>query len=90
MTTEEFIAWVTDAAPGERIVYLRGSLGRHARFDARSIARTALALSGYRRAPGISNEAALWERGGPAKVDLVQRRHGPDDYEYIAVRRAQE
>lgn len=85
MTPAEFDAWLHAARPGDRIVYMRGYLAKSAAPDARIVARNALALAGYKRRS--FERQMVWERCGPALVDLVQKRIGPNDYEYIAVRR---
>ena len=76
----ELCAWVAQAAPGAVLEYHRGYLA----LDRTAFAplgdtppRAALALLGARAHD-------LAERG---LVHLVQQRHGPEDYSYIAVAR---
>jgi hypothetical protein len=74
-----FCRWVAQSAPGASTVYFRGHLA-------------------YERMPSVSSFAeperkrlvALARRAMQAAeeglVHLVQRRHGPEDYSYIAVK----
>jgi hypothetical protein len=76
----ELCAWVAQAEPGAVLEYHRGYLAldrtSFGRF-ADGPARAALGLLGARAHD-------LAERG---LVHLVQHRHGPEDYSYIAVAR---
>lgn len=69
----EFLGWLGQAQPGQAIVYHRGFLAVDRRWSARGdLQRLA--------------DRAIWaaEHG---LVDLVQRRHGPEDASYLAVAR---
>ena len=75
-----FCAWVAQAAPGEVLVYHRGFLALDRTAFGRVSdprARSALSQLG-------SRAHDLAERG---LVHLVQHRHGPDDYSYVAIAR---
>ena len=74
-----FQAWLGPAHPGSRITYHRGHLivDRESRPDAVDAeARTTLS-----RLAGQAMRAA--EQG---LVHLVQQRHGPAEYSYVAIR----
>ena len=76
-----FVDWRTDARPGDRFVYHRGFLardrhpttGRMGKSDRLALERVA------DRAFGACNQRL---------VRLLQRKHGPEDFSYIAVARA--
>jgi hypothetical protein len=77
----ELCAWVAQAAPGATIEYHRGYL--------------ALDRSGFGSLGNTPARAAVGLLGARAHdladrglVHLVQQRHGPEDYSYIAVARA--
>ena len=80
LTEPEFCGWLGAATPGDTLAYHRGALAldiqpygsRLAPADRRELARLA--------------RRAFWaaERGW---VHLVQRRHGPDDFSYLAIAR---
>lgn len=63
--------WIDSAAPGDAAEYHRGYL---ARDIAEGPALLRLAEAAY----------AGWRAG---RVHLVQRRHGPGDYSYLAIAR---
>lgn len=60
-------------APGERVVYWRGYLARHE--------------TGTYGVAGENRQWA-WDEYRAGRAILVQRRMGPNDYEYIAIGRA--
>jgi hypothetical protein len=77
----ELCAWVAQAEPGATIEYHRGYL--------------ALDRSGFGSLGNTPARAAVGLLGARAHdladrglVHLVQQRHGPEDYSYIAVARA--
>jgi hypothetical protein len=74
----ELCGWLSQASPGEAIEYHRGFLV----VDRTSIGQPMTATD--RRELDRTGKRAmrLAERG---LVHLVQRRHGPDDYSYLAV-----
>ena len=80
LTEIALCAWIAQAEPGAALEYHRGFLAldrtRFGRF-ADAPARAELALVGTRAHD-------LAERG---LVHLVQHRHGPEDYSYIAIAR---
>ena len=73
MTEIDFLAWLGQAMPGERLIYHRGLLA----FD-----RYAPSQHGLSRLANRAHWAAA--RGF---VHLVQRRHGTDDFSYLAIAR---
>jgi hypothetical protein len=78
LTEPEFCGWLGTAAPGDMLEYHRGFLLLDIRPDGSRLApanRNALVLVARR---------AFWaaEQGW---VHLVQRRHGPDDFSYLAI-----
>ena len=76
----EFCAWLGQAVPGDRIEYHRG-------FLALDSVPTATRLNPKDRSELVKlGGRALWaaEQG---LAHLVQRRHGPDDFSYIAIAR---
>jgi len=79
LTEIKFCAWLAQAAPGDTLEYYRGFLmvdriprGRLPEGDRTELMRIA--------------RRALWaaEQG---LVHLVQKRHGADDYSYVAIAR---
>ncbi len=76
----ELCAWIAQAAPGAVLEYHRGFLALDRTSFGRlndSQARAALALLGSRAHDLAEREL----------VHLVQYRHGPEDYSYLAVAR---
>ena len=72
-----FLAWLEQAHPGEVLVYHRGLL-------AHDRARSDLAETERRQIARIADAAfAAAEEG---RVHLVQRRHGPFDFSYLAIK----
>ena len=70
-------AWLAVAAPGDALAYYRGRLvmdrsigSRLGEVDRKELGR-------------VADAAMILARSG--HVRLVQRRHGPDDYTYIAI-----
>lgn len=76
-----FVDWRTDAQPGDRLVYHRGFLARDRHPTMGQISK------GDRLALERVADRALADcnRG---LVRLLQRKHGPEDFSYIAVARA--
>ena len=79
-----FWEWLARARPGDRFVYHRGFL-IHDRETDRDLKR--LAKEVLEAGPPVELEPYS-RRRGLGLVHLVQRRLGPGDYEYIAVRAA--
>ena len=67
----DILAWVTHAIPGDAFTYYRGDLACARARREEHLEAASVAYSLYRR--GL--------------VELVQKRHGDADYEYIAQRR---
>jgi hypothetical protein len=80
LTEIEFCGWLGQAGPGDRIEYYRGFLAPDSMPAAQRLperdCRELLKLA----------RRALWA-AEQNLLHLVQRRHGPDDYSYIAVAR---
>jgi len=69
----DFLGWLGVAQPGDAVVYHRGCL---------AIDRGRVSNRGLNRlADRIADAAAS------GLVDLLQRRHGPDDTSYLAIAR---
>jgi hypothetical protein len=73
-----FFAWLERAEPGQRLAYHRGFLARDrsptsklAEADRRTVAEIA---------------EAVFRAAGHGRVHLVQRRHGPFDFSYLAIK----
>jgi hypothetical protein len=76
-SARRFLAWLERGQPGEVLVYHRGLL-------AHDRARSDLTETERRQVARIADAAfAAAEEG---RVHLVQRRHGPLDFSYLAVR----
>ena len=73
LTEFDFLAWLGQAMPGERLIYHRGQL---------ALDRLARSQQGLSRLADRAHWAAA--RGF---VHLVQRRHGTDDFSYLAIAR---
>ena len=69
--------WLAVAAPGDALVYYRGFLAMDRGVGSR------LGEDERRELCRVAGSAMTLVRSG--HVHLVQRRHGPDDYTYIAV-----
>lgn len=69
----DFLGWLGRAAPGDALVYHRGFLA----IDRSRVPNRDL----NRLANSVANAAAC------GRVDLLQRRHGPEDLSYLAVAR---
>lgn len=79
LTAEEMLQWLGSARTGERVEYFRGDYLNDAIsfYPWRSVEERDIA----RRLMAQARECA--ERG---RCHLFQKRHGPGDYSYIAVR----
>ncbi|WP_052403017.1 hypothetical protein [Muricoccus aerilatus] len=78
LTEAALCAWVSTAAPGDRLAYHRG-------FLAWDLAPDLSVLSKPQRAAlnrVASRARLLYEQG---RVHLVQRREGPGDYTYLMI-----
>jgi hypothetical protein len=76
-----FCAWLGQARPGDALTYHRGFLA----LDA-SISSNEFTDHQRRELNRVARRA--WWAATQGLVDLVQRRHGRDDYSYIVVARA--
>jgi hypothetical protein len=79
LTEIELCRWLGMARPGERIIYHRGFLAQDCSVTSTMPASEREELRRLARRAMLLAEAGM--------VDLVQRRHGPDDYEYIVAAR---
>jgi len=75
-----FVDWRADAKPGDRLVYHRGLLARD-RYGPALQMREPDRLELIR----VADRALKASEGG--LVHLVQLKHGPEDFSYIAVAR---
>ena len=73
-----FFAWLERAEPGQRLAYHRGLLLRD-RSPASKLA------GGDRRALARIADA-VFQAAEQGRVLLVQRRHGPFDFSYLAIK----
>ena len=74
-----FCHWLADAAPGTSLTYFRG----HLAFD-RMPSTSPFPEPERKRLVAVANRALQMAEDG--RVHLVQRRHGPQHYSYIAVK----
>ncbi len=77
-TDGKLCRWIGDAMPGDRLVYHQGFLtvdvrDQHLPGSARKELRRLAVRAQWAAAQGL--------------IDLVQIRHGPDQYSYVAVAR---
>lgn len=72
-TPETLRAWSKRAKPGARATYHRGHLLREVGCSEKAMRDT------------VEDAARAFYDAGV--VDLVQQRHGPNDYQYIAIKR---
>jgi hypothetical protein len=78
VTADEFVNWLGWADPGERIVYAVGFLG---------VAVHKADLNKDPDGPRLEAvQKATWKAHERGNVYLVQRRLGPDKFEYRAVK----
>ncbi|GER08845.1 hypothetical protein GCM10007972_24480 [Iodidimonas muriae] len=80
LTEIELCAWIGQAAPGDVLVYHRGFLALNITAQNTCLGeREKTELARMARRAFLASETGL--------VHLVQRRHGPEDYSYLAVAR---
>jgi hypothetical protein len=78
ITAPELVNWLGSASPGERIVYARGFL---------VVAVHTADLNRHPDAPALwAVQEAAWKAHQRCMVHLVQRRLGPAEFEYLAVK----
>jgi hypothetical protein len=76
----ELCAWIGQARPGDVLEYHRG-------FLALDVMRQGTRLSERDRAELTRVGRRAWWAAEQGLVHLVQQRHGPDDYSYLAIAR---
>lgn len=89
MSALEFKRWVATAAYGAHITYHVGDIGRDkAGYPIEGTVRFADHTEGDANARLLKQIAhAAMDASDAGAVDLVQRRIGPREFEYIAIRR---
>jgi hypothetical protein len=80
LTETDLCAWIGQAAPGEILEYFRG-------FLAMDTASKGSRLAERDRAELARVARRAWWASEHQLVHLLQRRHGPDDYSYLAIAR---
>jgi hypothetical protein len=73
--------WMAYATPGDALIYYRGHLG-HDRMPSTK------ALPEVMRKKLVGLAARLQQASDEERVHLLQRRHGDDDFSYIAIKSA--
>jgi hypothetical protein len=80
LTETDLCGWIGQAAPGDALEYYRGFLAMDTFSQAKRMAeRERAQLARLARRAWWASEQKL--------VHLVQRRHGADDYSYLAIAR---
>jgi hypothetical protein len=80
LSARRFLGWLERAQPGEVLAYHRGLL-------AHDRARSDLTETERRHVARIAD--AAFEAAEQGHVCLVQRRHGPGDFSYLAIKALQ-
>jgi len=80
LTEASLCTWLGAAAPGDRITYHRGAL-------ARQVCPQLQCLPEDERTALQRLAARAWKLAELGLADIVQRRHGYEDYAYILVAR---
>jgi hypothetical protein len=80
LTETELCGWIGQAAPGDALEYYRGFLA----MDTFSQAKR---LTERERAELVRLARRAWCASEQKLIHLVQRRHGADDYSYLAIAR---
>jgi hypothetical protein len=81
LTEMDLCGWISQALPGDALEYYRGFLAMDTFSQgSRLSARDRTELVRLARRAWVASERRL--------IHLVQRRHGPDDYSYLAIARA--
>lgn len=80
LTETDLCGWIGQAAPGEALEYYRG-------FLALDTFSQATRLAERERVELVRLARRAWWAGEQKLIHLVQRRHGPDDYSYLAIAR---
>lgn len=76
----DLCGWIGQAAPGDVLEYYRG-------FLAMDTFSHATRLTEHERAELVHLARRAWWASEQKLIHLVQRRHGPDDYSYLAIAR---
>ncbi|HLI12757.1 MAG TPA: hypothetical protein VKY65_14285 [Alphaproteobacteria bacterium] len=76
----DLCGWIGQAMPGERLEYHRG-------FLALDVTEQGTRLAERDRTELVRVARRAWWAAELGLVHLVQRRHGPDDYSYLAIAR---
>ncbi len=77
----DLCGWIGQAAPGEALEYYRGFLAMDTFSQAKRLAER-------ERAELVRLARRAWWASEQRLIHLVQRRHGADDYSYLAIARA--
>ena len=80
LTEASLFTWLGAAAPGDSIIYHRGAL-------ARQVCPQLQCLPEQERTALQHLAARAWKLAELGLADIVQRRHGYEDYAYILVAR---
>jgi hypothetical protein len=80
VTEAALCRWLGAAAPGDTIVYHRGAL-------ARQLCPLVGGLAPEQRTTLARLASRAWKLAAAGLADLVQRRHGFEDFEYLIVAR---
>jgi hypothetical protein len=80
LTETDLCGWIGQAAPGEALEYYRG-------FLAMDTFSHGSRLPGRERTELVRVARRAWWASEQKLIHLVQRRHGPDDYSYLAIAR---
>lgn len=80
LTEAALCTWLGAAAPGDSITYHRGALGRQISAQLQCLPET-------ERSALQRIAARAWNLAELGLADLVQRRHGFEDYAYLLVAR---
>ena len=80
LTEASLCTWLGAASPGDRITYHRGALGRQ-------VCPLLACLPDDQRLALRAVATRAWKLAELGLADIVQRRHGNEDYAYILVAR---
>jgi hypothetical protein len=81
LTEMDLCGWIGQAIPGDVLEYYRG-------FLAMDTFSHGSPLAAGDRAELVRLARRAWHASERGLIHLVQRRHGPDDYSYLAIARA--
>jgi hypothetical protein len=80
LTETDLRGWIGQATPGDVLEYYRG-------FLAMDTFTHGSRLAGRERSELVRLARRAWWASEQRLIHLVQRRHGPDDYSYLAIAR---